>query len=450
VSARSIWKGPGSLFGRFLAAQLITVLAVVLMLGLMFYVDRNLTLARLIGERWGPALLAASGTAPPPLAGPSDGLTVLRSLHVPADATIVPDRIPRNKVLRDTLRRHGLAVERLALQKGPQGPILWLEVSPPQGQRVWLGLNDPLIEPALPLRVLVAVGLGSLLIIAVSWQLARWLTGPLNGLRQRMSAHRPGQLASHAVPQPVVGASTEIQAMETAWNEMMQRQERFERERALMLAGMSHDLRGPLSRIRLAAALMPDAPGVAERRDSIERNVGQADRLIQSFLDHARTSALPLDQQVNLRALAQELVTARADAQRPVQLCLPDAPLPLVLAKANPILLECMLNNLLDNAWTHGKPPVSLRLDVLDGQALCVDVQDSGDGIPPEHREAVLQAFFRVDPSRGSPGAGLGLAIVREGVERLGGRIELSYSPGRHQVRLVLPLATQASASCAQ
>jgi two-component system osmolarity sensor histidine kinase EnvZ len=269
--------------------------------------------------------------------------------------------------------------------------------------------------------------------LALSWALARQLSRPLDRLRERMQRLQPGAgVEAGGAPLPPQ-TSPELAAIESAWQSLQQRLAQHEQERALMLAGISDDLRSPLARIRLAAELLPDDPALAPRRDSLMRNVQVADRLIQSFLDHARALQQPLDQAVDLAALAREAVQAREG----ITATLP--PQPLRLAAAHPLLLERVLANLLDNAAQHGRPPIVLRLAAHDGAAV-LEVQDAGDGIPPAWRETALQAFARGDASRGRPGTGLGLAIVQQTVQRLGGRIEFDGRPGAHVVRLVLPL----------
>ena len=98
--------------------------------------------------------------------------------------------------------------------------------------------------------------ISALILVAVSWIFTRRLTRPLEQLRQRMQSHRPGQGSVTAAP--IAGASPEMAAIAVAHDELLQRYERHERERALLLAGVSHDLRSPLARIRMAAALLPE------------------------------------------------------------------------------------------------------------------------------------------------------------------------------------------------
>ena len=382
------------LFLRLMAVQLLTMLGLVAVLMALFYAERNAAVARLAASAWTPALLHAldRGHAPPPPA-------VLRQRAVrPDGALTLPGAGPRTAALRDALARSGIRVGEVALEPGAEPATLWLEVLPDAGGAPrWFGFPDPLVESGLPWR-LMALVLALLLLAALA---SLWLTV----------------------------------AMRRAWRATQQRLQQHEQERALMLAGISHDLRSPLARIRLAAGLLPEGPDTTPRREAIDRNVQVADRLIEGFLDHARAGALPLDEVVDLVPLA-ERVLARLDAAAgPVPL---DAPPRLLLPRAHPLLVERLIGNLVENAQQHGAPPWRLRLAEA-GDAVLVEVEDAGPGIAPAAREAMQRAFARGDASRGRPGAGLGLAVVRQGVERLGGRVEFELGGGRHVVRLRLP-----------
>ena len=159
--------------------------------------------------------------------------------------------------------------------------------------------------------------------------------------------------------------------------------------RAMMLAGISHDLRSPLGRIRLAAELLPDAPGVAARRESIVRNAQLADVLVGSFIALVRTATEPLDERVDLRALVREVLGNgdHADVVAPELL---RAGTPLWVEPASAIVLQRCVLNLLDNARRHGQPPVEVSLTAQDGAAVLA-VRDHGPGIPEDQRETMLK-----------------------------------------------------------
>lgn len=317
---------------------------------------------------------------------------------------------------------------------------LWIELaSGPTGTPRWYGIREPLIAPSPPQRILAVSGGVVLLAALLAWWLARWLTRPLDALRQRMARFRPGQTLDEGAA-PLPGASEEVLAIDEAWQALARRLTRFEQERALMLAGVSHDLRSPLGRIQLAASLLPDTPEVAQRRAAIERNVQVADQLIQGFLDHARIGTLALDQAVDLTQVARQVVLQRHDAAEAAGFALrAELPPTLVLPHSHPQLLERLLANLVDNALQYGGSPVEVRAGA-SGERFWLEVQDGGPGIPPDQHEQVLQAFYRGDPGRARPGTGLGLAIVREAALRLGAQLTLHNGSPGFTVRLEGPL----------
>jgi two-component system, OmpR family, osmolarity sensor histidine kinase EnvZ len=428
-----------SLFARLLLTQALLGLGFMLLFGALFYVERNVTVARLMAERWAPALREAAGAPASMPAAPA----LLRRVERPPLAITAPAIGPRMAALESALRQRGVPLADMAVALGEQGPLLWLLLEQADGQRTWIGLPGDEMLPDLSFRLLLGVLLGLLLLSFASWWFTRRLTRPLAQLRDHMLALRPEQMpqgAQAAAPAPVLapGAAPELHAIDAAFAELQARHQRHQSERALLLAGVSHDLRSPLARIRMAAELLPDTADVAPRRDAIVRNTQLADRLIESFLDHVRSGELPLDERVDLAAIAR--ATAERLQRPSAELRIDVAPTP-VMARGNALLFERVIANLLDNAFAHGVPPVRLRV-AIEAREAVIDVEDAGPGIAPAARATLLQAFARGEASRGKPGLGLGLAVVQRVVLRLGGRIEFAPAeagPG-HRIRVRLPL----------
>lgn len=405
-----------TLFVRLMVAQAVTAVGLLLVFGALFYGERNRTLGRLVGERWAPVVVQAMGHDPMPEQAPA----LLRADVLPATAIQTHGVSLRVRELMSTLRARGVPVEDVAFSIGDARAITWLRVT---GQPQWLGLNDALIEPRLPGRLLAAMALGLLLVAAVSAWLARRVAAPLDQLRRAMQAHQPEALPA---PPPVPGAVAEVAAIDEAWRDLRARLAQHERERALLLAGVSHDLRSPLARIRMAAELLPSDQ--QSRREAITRNVDVADRLIASFLDHVRMGELPLNDTVDVAALARAVVAARPDESITLA-----APASLLLPQANRLMLERVLQNLLDNACRHGRPPVGLSLEACAG-SVCIEVRDQGTGLPAQDRDRLLQAFARGDAARSTPGTGLGLSVVHRAVARLGGELQFEHDGQCHRV----------------
>ena len=421
-----------TLFRRLVVAQTIGAFALLLVFAGVFYAERNRTVAKLTAERWAPALRAAAGYGAAVSGGPA-ATEVRISDARPAGAIPSTRWAPRIVTLRSTLREAGVPAGDVAFTRGVPHAVTWIEVAGPDGRTRWLGLQDDVVESYVFQRLLLALVLGLAIVGVASWTLARRLTGPLEALRRRIESHDTGAPPAAAGD----GAPTlEIAAIESAWLAQADRLAHQESERALLLAGVSHDLRSPLARIRMAAELLPETPDVAARRGTIVRNVDVADRLIASFLDYVRASELPLTATVDAAAVARRLLETRDEPAGVLALA---APARLDVPRAHELLLERLLANLVDNAMRHGKPPVLLRLSADGGDAV-LDVEDHGPGIAPEAQARLTQAFARGDASRGTAGAGLGLAVVQQIVRRMGGRLSFERVAGAPCVRVRLPL----------
>jgi two-component system osmolarity sensor histidine kinase EnvZ len=419
-----------SLFARLLLAQVGLVLVLGLVLSGLFYVERNVTIAVLHAERWAPQLASAAGLVAEP-AGPE--VPVERRSTPPARAHRPWAHAPRFAALRDALAARGVPVDDVMLGLADPEPTVWLHVVPAGREPVWLGVVGPLVVPEWSRRAVLALVLGGALLVGVSWAFTRRITRPLERLRERMHGqHAAPRVAAPAGP--VSSISPEIVAIDAAYSELLARMQRHERERAVLLAGVSHDLRSPLGRIRMAAELLPDAAEVSVRKTTIVRNVAQADRLIESFLDFVRSGELAFDETVDLAATARSVV---AGFELPAHELGISAPASLPWPRANRLLVERMLANLIDNALKHGRPPVRLVLGA-DATHAWIDVEDVGEGIAPERASALQEAFTRGDSSRTAPGSGLGLAIVRQVAERLGGELSFARHEGVQRVRVSL------------
>ena len=425
-----------TLFRRLAGAQAIGSLPLLLVFGSVFYVERNRTIARLTAERWAPALRAAAGLGGPAPNAP--GAVAVRVSDARPDGAVTSNAwAPRITALRSTLRADGVPAGEVVFTRGVPRPVTWIAVTLPDGRVRWLGIQDAVVESYVFQRMFIAVILGFAVVSAASWALARRLTRPLEALRRRIESHdatgaatTEGRTVASSDGEPTL----EIAAIETAWLALADRLAHQESERSLLLAGVSHDLRSPLARIRMAAELLPETDGIATRRASIVRNVDAADRLIASFLDYVRASELPLASTVDVVAVARHLLESRDEPADALTIV---APARLDVTRTHALLLERLLANLVDNAMRHGKPPVVIRL-WADSDDAVLDVEDQGAGIAPSARSQLTQAFARGDASRGTPGTGLGLAIVQQIVRRMGGTLSFETVGAASCVRVRL------------
>ncbi len=227
------------------------------------------------------------------------------------------------------------------------------------------------------------------------------------------------------------GAS-EVRQAAAAFNRMRERVMRFLAQRTEMLAGVSHDLRTPLTRLRLALAVLPrhDEEDVAEI-EAMETDIDEMERMIGGYLSFARGEGAEQAQATDLSALLNDIAVRARRAGASIDL---DAP-PELMLKLRVDAMRRAITNLVDNARRHAR---SIALSAQDaGGAVYVTVDDNGPGIPPEQREAVFRPFER-GPSGGT---GLGLTIARDIVRAHGGEILLEESPlGGLRARVRLPV----------
>ncbi|MDX1376391.1 MAG: ATP-binding protein, partial [Burkholderiales bacterium] len=210
----------------------------------------------------------------------------------------------------------------------------------------------------------------------------------------------------------------------------------LERARATVLAGISHDLRTPLARLRLALEMLEGDPAV---REGIARDVDEIDSVIGQFLDYARgADEARVDTDVD--ALLEDIVEGYR--RRGLEVALRAAAGRHAVA---PTALRRAVTNLVNNALRHGGGPVEVQARRA-GDACVVEVLDRGPGIPASQVERLKQPFTRLNEARGAEGgAGLGLAIVERIARAHGGALEFRPREGGGLVaRLVLPGGTQA------
>ena len=256
--------------------------------------------------------------------------------------------------------------------------------------------------------------------------LARFINRPLRQLSIAAARVRGGEYLQGRLDENA--RSAEIREVNVGFNRMADQLSKIEQDRAEMLAGISHDLRTPLARLRLETEMsVPDA----EARDHMVADIEQVDTIIDKFLDYARPDhvtlqALPL---AELADAAAAPFTLRDDMQ--VQIDIP----PELRVMGDDVELSRVLGNLLENARRYGQTPgtgvtrVRIAATVRD-QWVTLRVRDHGPGVAPDVLPSLTRPFFRGDSARtAATGAGLGLAIVAKMVQNMGGSLDLSNSP---------------------
>jgi len=296
-------------------------------------------------------------------------------------------------------------------------------------EEFWVALPKERIEHPLSEVLLVWSGVVVLLALLGAYFIARQVARPLNKLAQAAQ-----QIGRGIMPQLLPEQGTqEIVAVSRAFNQMSADLAANERERALVLAGISHDLRTPLARMRLAAELNADET----LRDGLTADVEQMDAVIRQFLDYARLDENEAAVSTDLPTLVQEAAQPFV-AQAARSLTLDLQPLPPLAVR--PLLLKRALANLLDNAIKYGSGEITVQFR-QEGDRIILAVADRGAGIPAEQREAAKRPFVRLENARSNTtGSGLGLAIVARAARLHGGEFYLEdRAGGGLEARLVLP-----------
>ena len=407
-----------SLFTRLLVVQFVLVLGVFAIYSKLFYTDRNHSMAELAAAHWAGALrqpgnAAAAWDRPQALPGPP-----------PAQMRDVTDQ-GRFGALRPAFAKRGVQVGEMGVSDLTGEPVVWLQVLQAGAQPRWFGVTGLISVPNWPVRQGVAwVGANVLLLIG-AWLFTRLLTRPMERLRSSMK-QAEGGLAAHAPLQPDRFAIPEIQQLQASFQQLLSQLHQQERERELLLAGVSHDLRSPLTRIRLAADLLPDDPSVVRFKDSVVRNVQVADKLVASLIDFVWSAQAPLVERVDVTDAIIAAVDQFALDEAILRLQWAGSVRPVVLQRGHADLVERLLTNLIDNALKHGQAPVTVRIS-REASTVMLDVLDQGAGLSADAVANLSQAFARGESSRQTPGFGLGLAIVHQVAQRLGGQVEMAH-----------------------
>jgi two-component system osmolarity sensor histidine kinase EnvZ len=357
----------------------------------------------------------------------------------PASANVPPD----NPNIAPSLKRFiGDVRDRMPdgtlVRVGPGGspPTLWVRQA---SDRNWI------VVPVQPLRLprpldRMVLWLGIIFTAAVMAALfAAWqLQQPLRLLAQAVARFGHGQ----PVPPVPERGPRELRQLTHGFNQMVQEVSRTENDRAVMLAGVAHDLKTPLARLRLRAEMMEEA----KLRDGVVRDVDSMAHIVDQFLVFAhggvdRSEAVGVDEQCERIARSYRAVAPNAPA-----VCTDLAAGPAFRLPA--ATLDRILSNLLDNAHAYGAPPIVVAT-ARAAAGWTLAVADNGRGIAPQDLINASRPFVRLDPARGGNGhSGLGLAIVERLVRRAGGTCEIGNHEGRGlRILMTFPLEAQQRAA---
>jgi signal transduction histidine kinase len=312
---------------------------------------------------------------------------------------------------------------------GPGGVLLVTQVQLRDGAWVTFDTRLPREAAGLPARLLLTLGSLLAVVLLLSFVAVRWISRPLQTL-----AHAAEALGKnlHQPPLPETGP-VEVQQAAAAFNTMQARLARYIDDRTQVLAAMSHDLKTPLTRLRLRTELLEDDA----LRQRFESDLSEMEVMVRDALAALRGLDGPAESvPVDMMALLESLQADNADMGRPVEIS-GSAGAPLA---GDPARLRRCLGNLVDNAVAYGQRACITIADE-PGQ-LTIRIADDGPGIPEALLERVFDPFYRVEGSRSrdTGGTGLGLSIARQIARAAGGDVSLRNRPeGGLEATLVLP-----------
>jgi two-component system osmolarity sensor histidine kinase EnvZ len=353
----------------------------------------------------------------------NEGIRVLP--REPGDLTVPYPDVPLVQLASREIRAR-LGDDTLLAQEVNGVPGHWISFTI-EGDAYWVFIErDPLARDAGTAWIRWAV-VAMLLSIVAAVLITRVVNRPLKRLSDAARALGAGQAPP---PLPEAGPA-EIREVNASFNRMVHDLSQLEQDRAVLLAGISHDLRTPLTRLRLELDIN-DLP--EDVRRAMVGDIEQMDAIVRQFLDYARQEPQQPRGEVDLAQLVRDAVAhARLADRSDVRLttALPET----LIVNGYRTELARLLDNLLTNAARYGRDAadehldLSVSLSATDGQVQLV-VADHGAGIAPENVDRLLRPFQRGDSARsGGTGAGLGLAIVARIAALHGGRLALGVHP---------------------
>ena len=280
-------------------------------------------------------------------------------------------------------------------------PRIWIQTPEMKGN--WV--REPLktyanYSPELIFGWLLGVPIiASIIILTLVRQLNRPLRRLQNAANEYSKTGKAPYLETNHGPQ-------EIREVNQAFNRMIYTLEQTERDRRIMLAGISHDLRTPLTRIRLTAEMLPDE----FFREGLIYDVDDMDAILNQFISYMRDGSDEELRETNINILLQELVVQF----KPLDIRFQAQDVPIIPARS--LSLKRLIANLINNAKRYGAEPIELSAHV-EHEHILISVADHGEGIPEDQIDELMQPFVRGNAARTVQGSGLGLAIVKRIVD---------------------------------
>ena len=312
---------------------------------------------------------------------------------------------------------------------GIQG--LWVSFNIGQDD-FWVVIPKLHVERRFPWQWLGWGALVLVLSLAGGYFIAARINRPLHLLRNAANRLRKGE-QPEKLPE---GSFAELREVNDTFNKMADSLAELDAERTLILAGVSHDIRTPLARLRLAVEMLPDDK-CASLKDGMIQDIADMDNIIHQFLDFVRGVEGEPTQLIDINTLLQAVHDRQLRAGRDLVVQLA----PTYFLPIRPLAMQRLLDNLVGNAYAYGRGQVRVSSKIM-ADNIVISVFDNGPGIPESHVEKLLKPFERLDTARSNAGgSGLGLAIADRIAKLHHGKLELINRPeGGLEARLSLPI----------
>lgn len=360
------------------------------------------------------------------------GLIVARQI---AGSTNRSSDLHYNPFFREALAER--AGQELSIVEAEEGPLIWVDV-PAHGKLFRLGFDRKRLGVNPPLVLLLVLAVGAVLTLMASVLEVRRVTKPLERLSEAANKLARGH---NPPPLPEEGPE-ELAALARAFNRLSTDLHIMSENRTVMIAGISHDLRTPLTRLAIAVEML-DEDSNPQLVAGIRRDLDAMNTLIGQFLQFTRGVEDECPVQVDLRQVIESLAMDLTREGAELRLHRNDPP---CVYFADPVALERVLGNLMKNAVQHGGGnPIDIKLFCSE-RAVSIEICDRGPGIPPEQVEAVFRPFHRLESARGmkTGGSGLGLAIANQLAIKHGWKITVDPRDGGGTImRLGLPATSR-------
>lgn len=304
---------------------------------------------------------------------------------------------------------------------------------PPHQFEMWLGIPKHAFQEGSPFVAFAQEFIVVFLVIFGSLLIARSIRKPLRDISIATM-----KFGSGVIPERIKESGPEeVVQVARSFNRMVEDFENLQRERELMLAGISHDLRTPLTRLQLTLDL---TRGIDDpTRNELKADIAQITAMQQQFIDYIASGDKEPVQRVNLNELiGQALVRFDHELGQPI---LFEHPEKQIFAQVSPLGINRVISNLIINAIKYGAMPIKVTLS-QDEKFTYISVHDQGQGVPPEQYQDIFRPLYRGDIARkNAQGSGLGLAIVERIVQKHHGEITLNSKPGEgFEIRIALPI----------